>query len=80
MDDLRALEERRRRRASWDARVFRPGEEEAAADYDALFWDRIPLDQRAEATWQVSEELYGLAHPEAREPRLPRSALRIERR
>jgi hypothetical protein len=80
MDDREALEQRRQRRAGWEVRVFRDGEAEEAADYDALFWDRIPLDQRAEATWQVSEEVFELAFPGTRERRLPRSALRLVRR
>jgi len=80
MHERDALEERRQRRAGWQVRVFRQGEAEAAADYDALFWDRIPLEQRAEATWQVSEEVFELAFPGTRERRLPRSSLRLVRR
>jgi len=61
--------------------VFRPGEDAAAAEADALFWDAIPIDQRAEVTWQLSEELYELAFPgSAHEGRLPRSAFRVVRR
>jgi hypothetical protein len=71
--------ERRAARANWEARVFRGGWEEMA-DYDALFWDRIPVEQRAEAVWQLSKELHAIAQPETHEPRLPRSAYRIERR
>jgi hypothetical protein len=48
------------------------------ADYDALFWDRIPVDERAEAVWQLSVELHELAEPGTHERRLPRSAYRIE--
>lgn len=80
MDDREAHERRRQLRASWEVRVFRQGEADGAADYDALFWDRIPLDERAEATWQVSEEIFELAFPGTRERRLPRSALRLVRR
>ena len=50
------------------------------ADYDALFWDRIPVDERAEAVWELSKELYEIADPETHERRLPRSAYRLERR
>jgi hypothetical protein len=71
--------ERKAARASWDGRVFRGGWEEMA-DYDALFWDRIPVDERAEAVWALSKELHAIAHPETHERRLPRSAYRIERR
>jgi hypothetical protein len=50
------------------------------ADYDALFWDRIPVDERAEAVWVLSKELHEIAHPESHERRLPRSSYRLERR
>ncbi len=46
--------ERKAARASWEGRVFRGGWEEMA-DYDALFWDRIPVDARAEAVWELSK-------------------------
>jgi hypothetical protein len=49
------------------------------ADYDALFWDRIPVDERADAVWELSKELYEIAS-ETHERRLPRSAYRLERR
>ena len=71
--------ERKAARASWEGRVFRGGWEEMA-DYDALFWERLPVDERAEAVWQLSKELHPIAHPETHEPRLPRSAYRLERR
>ena len=48
--------ERKAARASWEGRVFRDGWEEMA-DYDALFWDRLPVDERAEAVWELSKEL-----------------------
>ena len=71
--------ERRAARASWDGRVFRNGWEEMA-DFDALFWDRLPVEERAEAVWELSKELHAIAHPETHERRLPRSAYRVERR
>jgi hypothetical protein len=71
--------ERKAARARWDARVFRGGWEEMT-DYDALFWDRIPVEERAEAVWELSKELHAIAHPETHERRLPRSAYRVERR
>ena len=71
--------ERRAARSNWEGRVFRGGWEEMA-DYDALFWDRIPVDERAEAVWELSKELYEIAGPETHERRLPRSAYRLERR
>jgi hypothetical protein len=74
-------DERRRARASWAMRVFRPGDEELETNADALFWDSIPVDQRAEVTWQLSEELFELSQPGAEhEQRLPRSAFRPVRR
>lgn len=71
--------ERKAARASWEGRVFGGGWEEMA-DYDALFWDRLPLDERAEAVWELSKELHAIAHPETHGRRLPRSAYRLERR
>jgi hypothetical protein len=71
--------DRRAARASWSARVFRKGWEEMA-DYDALFWDAIPVDERAAAVWEQSLEMYRIADPGAHERRLPRSSLRVERR
>jgi hypothetical protein len=74
------VEDRRRARASWQARKFGPGAAEEAADYDALFWAQIPPEQRAAAVWELSLEMYSLTSPEAREARLPRSAFRLQRR
>jgi hypothetical protein len=71
--------ERKAARAHWESKVVGGGWEEMA-DEDALFWDRIPVDQRAEVVWQVSRELYELAEPGSNERRLPRSAFRVERR
>ena len=71
---------RRQARADWEVRKFGAGEQEAAADHDALFWDRIPADQRAEVVWELSTELFALANPESRESGLPRSSYRLQRR
>jgi len=71
--------ERKAARSKWEGRVFRGGWEEMA-DYDALFWNRIPVDERAEAVWELSKELGAIADPETHERRLPRSAYRLERR
>jgi hypothetical protein len=77
-------EQRRLRRANMEVKVFRPGEEEAAADYDALYWDRIPKEERANAVWDVSVELWQLAHPEwdpnATQPGSSRSVARAFKR
>ena len=72
---------RKAARARAVVRIFRQGEHEAEADADALFWDRIPVDKRAEFVWQLSLELHALSNPEARyEPRLSRSIARVVRR
>lgn len=71
--------ERKAARSKWEGRVFRGGWEEMA-DYDALFWDRIPVNERAETVWELSKELYELAERGTHERRLPRSAYRLERR
>jgi hypothetical protein len=55
---------RKAARASAEVRVFRAGEQEAEADADALYWDRIPVDQRAQFVWQLSIEMHALAHPD----------------
>lgn len=72
---------RKAARARAEVRIFRQGEHEAEADADALFWDRIPVDKRAEFVWQLSLELHALSNPESRyEPRLSRSLARVIRR
>lgn len=69
-------ERRKAARARAEVRIFRQGEQEAEAD--ALFWDRIPVDKRAEFVWQLSLELHALSNPEARyEPGLSRSVARV---
>ena len=69
---------RRAARAHAEVRVFRAGEEEEAADADALYWDRIPIDQRLQFVWELSLELYALAHPEKPyDPGLSRSVARV---
>ena len=74
-------ESRKAARARAEVRIFRQGEQEAEADADALLWDRIPVDERAEFVWQLSLELHALANPEARhEPGLSRSVARVIRR
>lgn len=79
--DADAAEARRRARASWTVRVFQPGEEQAAAVADALFWDAVPVAERAALVWQLSREMYELAFPGAEnERRLPRSAFCVVRR
>jgi hypothetical protein len=70
---------RRQARASWTGQVVRSWEE--AAEADTLFWLQIPIGERARATWELSEELHRIAHPdEAYEPRLSRSVAVVTRR
>ncbi len=39
----------------------RPGENETAnAKFDAAYWLRIPVDERAEFVWELSVEAYSL--------------------
>jgi len=72
---------RKAARAKAEVRVFRAGEGEAAADADALYWDRIPVDERAPFVWRLSLEMHALAHPDRPyDPRLSRSVARITRR
>jgi len=74
-------ERRKAARARAEVRIFRQGEQEAEADADALFWDRIPVDKRAAFVWQLSLELHALSNPEAPyEPGLSRSITRAARR
>ena len=69
---------RKAARAHAEVRVFRVGEEEAEADADALYWDRIPVNQRAQFVWELSLEMHALAHPEQPyDARLSRSVARI---
>lgn len=73
-------EARRIARGRAEVRIFRPGDEESEADADALYWDRIPVDERAEFVWQLSLELYALSNPATPyEPGLSRSVARIVR-
>lgn len=71
--------ERRKAREAWRTHVFRSWDE--ADRLDALFWSEVPVGERARVTWELSEELYGIAHPtEPHEPRLLRSVARVTRR
>src|SRR5207302_10594038 len=81
IDDKASVEDRTSARRHWIIKVFRHGEDdEAMADSDALFWDAIPLSQRAAAVWDVSEEVHGLAKAKRSQRRLSRSAFRIRPR
>lgn len=81
MSTQRDAEARKAARARAEVRVFREGEGEAEAEADSLYWDRIPVDQRAEFVWRLSLELHEISNPSLRyEPRLSRSTARVFRR
>jgi hypothetical protein len=71
-------EARRVARAHAEVKIIREGDGELDADADALYWDRIPLDERAEFVWQLSLELHELSKPtEPYEPRPSRDVARV---
>jgi hypothetical protein len=75
-------------RATWETRVVPDPFSEEEAEADARFWARIPVNERARATWELSKELYLLVACSAGgsvteadlERRLPRASYRVERR
>ena len=70
--------ERKAKRATWTTRIVRSQEEADALDVS--FWLAIPEADRARVTWELSEELHRIAHPdEPYEPRLSRSVTRVTR-
>jgi hypothetical protein len=71
-------EERKIARAHAEVRVFQEGDGELEADADALYWDRIPVSERAEFVWRLSLELHEISNPtEPYEPGLSRSVARV---
>lgn len=76
--EMKARAARRVARMNAEVRIFRAGEEEAMAEADALYWDRIPKNERATFIWQLSLEAFSLANPGGTyEARLSRSVARI---
>jgi hypothetical protein len=77
-----ATERRRKREETWTARTFRGGDIHEALESDAeAEWARMSPVERLALSWQLSLEQYGgETDGEAMEPRLPRSAYRVERR
>lgn len=69
----------RARRQEWQTRKSRLGDADEA-HHDAAFWLQIPVAERTEAAWCLSEELWSLL-PEAMsdEPGLSRSVARVIR-
>jgi hypothetical protein len=74
-------EARRKARSTYAVRVYREGDADRMEDDDALDWDRIPVDERAAFVWQLSQEVYALAHVDdtPTEPGLSRSVVRVVR-
>ena len=71
-------EARRIARAKSEVKIFREGDGTLEADADALYWDRIPVNERAEFVWRLSLELHELSKPtEGYEPGLSRSVARV---
>jgi hypothetical protein len=78
MSVLPDAEARRAARARAEVSIFRDGESDAEAEADVLYWDRIPVDERAEFVWRLSLELHELSSPTQRyEPGFSRSVARI---
>lgn len=76
-----AAERKRRRAADWSSQVFRGPGTLDALDADAeTEWAKLTPAQRLALTWSLSLEQYGGADGTTMEPRLPRSAYRVERR
>ena len=76
-----AAERRRRRQATWTSKVFRSPHTLEAIELDALDeWAKMQPAERLALAWELSLDQYGGVDGDAVEPRLPRSAYRIERR
>lgn len=52
---------RRTARAGWQIAITRGTDTGADGASDELYWLRIPRDERARLTWDLSRELYSLA-------------------
>jgi len=76
-----AAERRRRRAVAWTSKVFRAPHMLDAIEQDALDeWAAMQPVERLALAWELSLDQYGGVDDGAVEPRLPRSAYRIERR
>ncbi|HSO37250.1 MAG TPA: hypothetical protein VLT33_32210 [Labilithrix sp.] len=62
-DDAAARAARRAARAGWEVTITRgePGDRPSDPEQDDLYWLRVPQDERARLTWDLSRELYSLA-------------------
>ena len=53
---------RRAARATWEITITRePAAPRDEAEHDDLYWLRVPPEDRARLTWDLSRELYSLA-------------------
>lgn len=54
---------RRAARATWEVTILRNTDPDTSTDGndDDLYWLRVPRDERARLTWDLSRELYSLA-------------------
>ena len=78
LDDV-DVDERRKARGAWNTRRFAGRDD--GEEIDAAYWLALSMDERAEAAWQLSLEQWSMLEPETdHERRLPRPALRVERR
>ena len=60
---MSAASDRRAARASWEITITREqgGDDRGQAENDDLYWLRVPPEDRARLTWDLSRELYSLA-------------------
>ena len=88
--------DRRTSRASWQFTIQREPNFDLEDAEDVAFWLRIPVEERARATWQLSKDLFALAEMNGgafdadtglrielgapHERRLPRTSFRVTRR
>lgn len=61
------------------ARVLRPGEQDDGS-FDLEFWRRVGAEGRFAAAWDMVSEAAAMRGEDARQSRLQRSLLRVERR
>ena len=52
---------RRAARATWEIAITREPRQHSEDEHDDLYWLRVPRDDRAQLTWDLSREPYSLA-------------------
>jgi hypothetical protein len=60
------------------ARLVRKGEDDGS--FDLEFWDRVGAEGRFAAAWEMVQEVRAIRRQDGSQPRLQRSAARVERR